>query len=330
MIKTLLIALMFSSIEPGCTSDTDVAITEAPSAEAAEPKVTMIPDGTYMYVQRDTCDLFMDVYNPARGSATKFEGRNKPTVIFMFGGGFIQGTRDDESYHKWFKQLTDNGYRVISIDYRLGLKGSSKVGVAQVNVLDAAIHMAVEDLFSATNFIIDNADQLGVDPSALVISGSSAGAISVMQAEYEIANKTSWASVLPQGFNYAGVMSFSGAILSREGKVDFESETCPVLMLHGTSDELVPYKQIAVFNLGFFGGGKLIDRFKKYGFNYNMYHFVDYGHEIAGSMDTTLELQLKFLETNVMLGKKRLVEAWIDDPDVWKGFGPQSRKELYK
>lgn len=330
MIKTLLIALMFSAIEPGCASDIDVAMTEVPSAEAAEPKVTMIPDGTYMYVQRDTCDLFMDVYNPARGSATTFEGRNKPTVIFMFGGGFIQGTRDDESYHKWFKQLTDNGYRVISIDYRLGLKGSSKVGVAQVNVLDAAIHMAVEDLFSATNFIIDNADQLGVDPSALVISGSSAGAISVMQAEYEIANKTSWASVLPQGFNYAGVMSFSGAILSREGKVDFESETCPVLMLHGTSDELVPYKQIAVFNLGFFGGGKLIDRFKKYGFNYNMYHFVDYGHEIAGSMDTTLELQLKFLETNVMLGKKRLVEAWIDDPDVWKGFGPQSRKELYK
>ena len=330
MIKTLLIALMFSTIDPCHASETDAEVKETPSTEAAEPKVTMIPDGTYMYVQRDTCDLFMDVYTPARGSVTTFEGRNKPTVIFMFGGGFIQGTRDDESYHKWFKQLTDNGYRVISIDYRLGLKGSTKVGVAQVNVLDAAIHMAVEDLFSATNFIIDNADQLGVDPSALVISGSSAGAISVMQAEYEIANKTAWASVLPQGFNYAGVMSFSGAILSREGKVDFESETCPVLMLHGTSDELVPYKQIAVLHLGFFGGGKLVERFKKYGFNYNMYHFVDYGHEIAGSMDTTLELQLKFLETNVMLGKKRLVEAWIDDPDVWKGFGPQSRKELYK
>lgn len=296
---------------------------------AASAQNTITPDGTYMYVQRDTCDLFMDVYDPAAGSRTSLDGIEKPTIIFMFGGGFIRGTRDDESYNGWFRTMTENGYRVISIDYRLGLKGSNKVGIAQVNVLDKAIHMAVEDLFSATDFIIENAEQLGVDPENIVISGSSAGAITVMQAEYEIANRTSWASALPAGFNYAGVMSFSGAILSREGKVDFKSTPCPVMMLHGTSDELVPYDQIKVFNLGFFGGGKLVERFQKYGLNYNMYHFIDYGHEIAGSMGTTTDIQFKFLENNVMKGKRRIVEAWIDDPDVWKGSGPQSRKELY-
>lgn len=287
------------------------------------------PDGTYLFAKRDTCDLFLDIYNPSKGSMTTFDGKEKPTIIFMFGGGFIRGTRDDESYNKWFRQLTSNGYRVVSIDYRLGLKGENKVGVAQVNVLDKAIHMAVEDLFSATVFLMDNSTELGINPDNLLISGSSAGAITVMQAEYEIANRTSWASVLPENFNYAGVMSFSGAILSREGKVDFKNDPCPTLMLHGTSDELVPYEQIAVFNLGFFGGGKLVKRFQKYDLNYNMYHFIDYGHEIAGSMDTTLDLQLKFIETNVIQGKKRIVEAWISDPDVYKGAGPQSRKELY-
>lgn len=316
MIKKLLIITLMAIAGIG---------TEAILAQ--EHSIT--PDGTFMYAKRDTCDLFMDVYDPAEGSIREAYGIEKPTVIFMFGGGFIHGTRDDADYHKWFRMMTENGYRVISIDYRLGLKGSDKVGVAQVNVLDKAIHMAVEDLFSATNFILDNADQLGVNPSNIVISGSSAGAISVMQAEYEIANETQWASVLPAGFNYAGVMSFSGAILSREGKVDFKKSPCPTLMLHGTSDELVPYDQIKVFNLGFFGGGKLVERFKKYGLNYNMYHFTDYGHEIAGSMDTTLDLQLKFLETNVMQKKMRIVEAWISDPDVFKGSGPQSRKELY-
>lgn len=292
-------------------------------------KESITPDGTYMFAQRDTCDLYLDVYNPAKGSETTFNGKAKPTVIFMFGGGFIRGTRDDQDYHKWFRTMTQNGYRVISIDYRLGLKGSNKVGVAQVNVLDKAIHMAVEDLFSATTFIIDNADHLGVDPSNIVISGSSAGAISVMQAEYEISNMTKWAAVLPEGFNYAGVMSFSGAILSREGKVDFKKKPCPVLMLHGTADELVPYNQIAVFNLGFFGGGKLVKRWQKYGYNYNMFHFIGYGHEIAGSMETTTDLQFKFLENNVMQGKERIIEAWLTDPDVYKGSGPQSRKELY-
>ena len=303
------------------------ALSAAASASAQESIIT--PDGTYMYEKRDTCELFMDVYNPVESSETTFMGIEKPAVIFMFGGGFIQGTRDDRSYHSWFRMMTENGYRVISIDYRLGLKGSTKVGVAQVNVLDKAIHMAVEDLFSATNFIIENADQLDVDPSNIVISGSSAGAISVMQAEYEIANRTSWASVLPEGFNYAGVMSFSGAILSREGKVDYATAPCPTLMLHGTSDKLVPYKQIKLFNLGFFGGGKLVERFKKFGYSYNMFHFIDYGHEIAGSMYSTLDIQKKFLECNVMQKKMRIIEAWISDPDVWKGSGPQSRKELY-
>ena len=299
----------------------------ASQMNAKESPIT--PDGTYLYAERDTCDLYLDVYNPAKGSQTSIDGKKKPTIVFMFGGGFIGGTRDDASYNQWFRTLTQNGYRVISIDYRLGLKGSDKVGVAQVNVLDKAIHMAVEDLFSATVFMIDNAEALGIDPENIVVSGSSAGAISVMQAEYEICNSTSWTEVLPEGFNYAGVMSFSGAILSRKGKVKYAKEPCPTLMLHGTADRLVPYKQIAFFNLGFFGGGKLVERFKKFGLDYNMYHFIGYGHEIAGSMSTTTDLQFKFLECNVMEDKDRIVETWIEDPNVYKGSGPQSRKELY-
>ena len=298
------------------------------ATQAAEPII--VPDGTYIFEKRDTCDLFLDVYNPAKGSTTSIDGNEKPTIVFLFGGGFIHGTRDDADYLPWFKAMTEDGYRIVSIDYRLGLKGEDKVGVAQVNALDKAIHMGVEDLYSATNFLNDNAKELGINPSALVIAGSSAGAIIAMQAEYEICNGTSWTEVLPEGFRYAGVMSFSGAILSREGKVDYRLHSpAPTLMLHGTSDELVPYRQIAILHLGFFGGGKLVERFQKFGYNYNMYHFIDYGHVIAGSMVTTTDLQKRFLETNVMKGKKRIVEAWISDPDVYKGSGPQSRKELY-
>ena len=189
--------------------------------------------------------------------------------------------------------------------------------------------MAVEDLFSATNFILENAEQLGVERDNIVISGSSAGAITVMQAEYEVANRTSYASVLPQDFNYAGVMSFAGAILSRKGKVKYETSPCPTMMLHGTADKIVPYRQIALFNLGFYGGGKLVERFQKFGYDYNMFHFTDYGHEIASSMYTTFDLQLDFLEKNVILGKKRIIEAWISDPDVWKGSQLKSLKDIY-
>ena len=294
-----------------------------------EGKKIISPDGTYLFEKRDDGDLFLDIYEPAIGSETSIDGKEKPTILFMFGGGFIRGTRDDSSYLNWFKMLRDNGFRVVSIDYRLGLKGSNKVGVAQVNVLDKAIHMAVEDLFSATKYIISNAEQLHIDPSNIVISGSSAGAISVMQAEYELCNRTKWTEGLPEGFKYAGVMSFSGAILSREGELDYARMPSPTLILHGTSDELVNYNQIKFFNLGFFGGGKIVRRFEKLGFNYNMYHFVGYGHEIAGAMETTFDLQMRFIITNVMNGQRRIIEAWVDDPGVYKGIGVQSRKDLY-
>ena len=307
---------------------TTAFLTLTSSAAAQEDKL-ISPDGTYLFDRKDGEELFLDVYNPAEGSEITLEGKTKPTIMFMFGGGFIRGTRDDADYHKWFKMLSDNGFRVISIDYRLGLKGSNKVGIAQVNMLDKAIHMAVEDLFCATRFVVDNADQLGVEPSNIVIAGSSAGAISVMQAEYELCNHTKWTAGLPEGFRYAGVMSFSGAILSREGELDYARMPAPTLMLHGTADELVNYNQIKFFNLGFFGGGKLVRRFEKKGFNYNMYHFVDYGHEIAESMDATFDLQRRFIETNVMKGQRRIIEAWVDDPGVYKGVGVQSRKDLY-
>lgn len=305
-----------------------LAFSTAATAQEEEKRL-ISPDGTYLFETREDGDLFLDIYYPADGSQTAIDGKAKPTILFMFGGGFIRGTRDDAGYHKWFKMLTDNGFKVISIDYRLGLKGSDKVGIAQVNVLDKAIHWAVEDLFSATNYIIKNADRLSVDPTNIVISGSSAGAISVMQAEYELCNQTKWTSGLPEGFRYAGVMSFSGAILSREGEVDYARMPVPTLMLHGTADELVNYNQIKFFNLGFFGGGKLVKRFEKLRFNYNMYHFVGYGHEIASSMETTFDLQMRFIETNVMQGKRRIIDAWVDDPDIYKGTGVQSRKELY-
>ena len=123
-----------------------IILTSMLTAAAALASNTVIsPDGTYLFEQRDTCELFLDIYKASAQSEKSIDGHSKPTILFMFGGGFKQGVRNDEFYLPWFKMLTDSGYSVISIDYRLGLKGATKVGVAQVNALDNAIHIAVED-----------------------------------------------------------------------------------------------------------------------------------------------------------------------------------------
>lgn len=287
------------------------------------------PDGTYLFEKRDTCDLFLDVYNPAEGSMTEYDGIKKPTIIFVFGGGFIEGSRNEEQYLPWYRKLTENGYRVVAIDYRLGLKGSKSVGLASVNTLDKAIHIAVDDLFCATRFLIDNAESLGIDPDRIVISGSSAGAITVLQADYELCNRTEYASILPPDFKYQGVMAFSGGILSRNGKVKYEERPSPTAFFHGTADKLVNYKQIVFANLGFFGSDRLADRFARFGYNYNILRYHEHGHEIAGIMGMTVPEQLRFLENNVMKGIESILDITVKDPRIPKSTGAQSRKELY-
>ncbi|MGN0188772.1 MAG: alpha/beta hydrolase [Candidatus Cryptobacteroides sp.] len=289
----------------------------------------VVPDGTYLYAQKDSCELFMDIYNPAKGSNTAIGGKQKPLIVFVFGGGFIGGRRDDPDYLPWFRMMSEDGYKVISIDYRLGLKGTKNVGPAQVNALDKAIHLAVEDLYSAIGYILDNADMLGVDKDNIVICGSSAGAITVLQADYELVNRTRYAEVLPEDFRFAGVMSFSGGILSRNGALKYKENPAPTLLVHGTADKLVNYKQIRFFNLGFFGSDKIAARWKRLGIPYSIVRFTDHGHEVAGFLDITTSLQKDFIEKDV-LGKGRVTtDQTISDPSLKKGSGSQTRKELY-
>lgn len=271
------------------------------------------PSGTYLYAEKDGQELFLDIYDPAEGSVTSIDGIAKPTIIFAFGGGFSSGERNEDMYKNWFKTMSDEGYRVVSIDYRLGMKGQSGLTISGIR---HAIDIAVEDLFTATAFLIDNADSFGIDPSSIVISGSSAGAITALQTDWELANKYPRSTILPDGFKYAGVMSFSGAIISDQGKIVYNSTPAPTLFLHGTSDKIVIYKSIGALRFRFSGAGFLSKLFAKKKFNYSIYRFKDNGHEVALLMEYCHDFVIQFLENNVMKREKLIIDKTIDDPTI--------------
>lgn len=292
----------------------------------------LTPYRTLKYAQKDTSALYMDIYRPADGSVTEIDGRRKSTILYVFGGGFMEGNRRDGTAVEWFRDLTDAGYGVVAIDYRLGLKGVCGVTASDFTVLlDKAIHLAVEDLFSATSYLIEHKDELDIDPSNIVVAGSSAGAITSLQAEYEICNRTTYASILPEDFNYAGVMSFAGAVLVKKSSNEYASEyarrPCPMMLLHGTDDELVPYSEIDYAGYSFRGVDALAKVFAKNGFDYRAYRYLGNNHTVAGFMHFTLDLQKSFLERNVMSGQKLNVDALIEDPSL--PFYPSGNSDLY-
>lgn len=286
------------------------------------------PAGTYVFAERDGQELSLDIYCPAAGSQTTLDGLDKPAILYVFGGGFVTGRRNDPYILPWVSQMTSDGYKVICVDYRLGLKGekldfSLSHVVSSAKKVKRAVDMGVEDVFTAIRFLADNSEELGIDIYNIVVSGSSAGAMISLSAELETCSPTNRTAILPEGFRFKGVMSFAGAIMSLSGLPDYEREPAPQLLFHGDADEAVTYNKIAVGKIGLYGSSSLVKEvYSKKGYVYNICRYPGHNHDIAGSMEQTWPEQKRFLEANVIRGQKRVVDASITDPvlPVWESI----------
>ncbi|MBO5596714.1 MAG: carboxylesterase family protein [Bacteroidales bacterium] len=285
---------------------------------------------TYLYATRDTLNLYLDVYQPDSSAVTTFEGHRKPSVLFVFGGGFIGGERDNAFQKAWFERLTQAGYGVVAIDYRLGMKGyQMEKGLSGLfKASDQFLlsqEMGVEDVCSAVNYLARN--DLGVDVNNLVLAGSSAGAIISVATEYHIVNGD--APELPDGFNFKGVMSFAGAVISVSGKPEFRAQPCPIVFFHGTEDQAVAYEKFAYFGRGLWGSSYLDKQFDKKGYPHLIYRFQGRTHDVAAYMNALWEEEMNFLEQDVMLGKGRTIDALVTDSTL-PSWGNVSMDSIYR
>lgn len=240
-----------------------------------------IKQETYIYKVTDAGDtLRLDRY-PALTDNPNGKGQS---LIFIFGGGFRNGQRDNGYYVPMFEFMAENGIETFSIDYRLGLTDTWYEDVDTPerfrDALKGAIDIAVEDLTDATSFIVGHSTEWGIDPNGIVISGSSAGAITSLQAEYYICNNLLPENALPAGFRYAGIIPLSGAIAS-EKPLMWKSEPSPILMFHGDADGVVPFDDNGtVAGIGGMWGSKAISR--SLGNIPHRFHIVHgIGHELA-------------------------------------------------
>lgn len=269
---------------------------------------------THHYATHDGIELLLDRYD----TATTCE-ECRPCMIFVFGGGFKQGSRDHEMYISYLERLASEGIVAVSIDYRLGLALYPPTGgkVSMVKALANAVNVAVEDLYGATNYIIANAEAWNVDPQLIMISGSSAGAITALQAEWLRCNGDSMAEVLPDGFRYAGVVSCAGAIFSTKGKPKFKQEAAPMLLFHGTSDSNVPYHKSSIAGIGFFGSKHIVKRLDKIPSPYYFYSAEYVTHTLAATpFIDQQDLILQFINDYVIRGRRLYIEAQIYDPTI--------------
>lgn len=262
---------------------------------------------SYHYATHQSEQLYLDKY------VVEDECQSpRPALIFAFGGGFVRGQRDNDYYVSFFERMARAGIVVVSIDYRLGLRSIPEgVGlVDMIGLLDNAVTIAVEDLYAATCYVVDNSQQWGVDTSKIMISGSSAGAITALQAEWLRCNGAEIAEVLPSDFRYAAVISCAGAIFSTKGKPKFRCEPAPMMLFHGTSDSNVPYNKASVMGVGFFGSKYVAGELKRLDAPYYFYSAQYVDHSLAATpLHDQCDLILQFIDEYVVRGVRAQIEA---------------------
>ncbi|MBB6427403.1 alpha/beta hydrolase [Sphingopyxis sp. JAI128] len=88
--------------------------------------------------------------------------RAAPLIVFVHGGGWKRGSKDNATGRFKAEHYPQQGYAFASIDYRL--------------VPAATVEQQAADVASAVRALIDRADTLGIDRRRIVLMGHSAGA----------------------------------------------------------------------------------------------------------------------------------------------------------
>ena len=284
---------------------------------------------TYPFVERDST-LYLDVHKPAIARA------DKAAVISVFGGGFIVGKRDDSYQTALADSLTKRGFTVINIDYRLGLRDSVMVAQNQRffdidDLFQYCIDIATEDCAEAVKWVVAHAKEIDIDPSKIALTGSSAGAITVLQLDYCRANGLELTSTLPEGWKPAAVIPYAGGIMCKKKDLKYKTEPAPTLLMHGTKDRIVNYKGFGLpFHSKLLGSKSIDKKMNRQDIPHWFIRFEGIGHEVASWFPGSVDLFCAFVD-QALTGRITHLDATMTDsklkPTKWTNM---SLFELYK
>ncbi len=212
--------------------------------------------------------LKMDVYQP-EGDAVAA----RPAVILAHGGSFIFG--DKSMMQSYCELLARKGYVAASIQYRiypvfvLGYPDS-------IDIFDSAVK-AVGDMKAAVRYFREDAatvNQFHVDPDNIYIGGYSAGAVTALHAAYLEGSDDIPAfmqTILNANGGFEGISgsasnhtysSWGKAVANMSGGL-YRSEwinapAVPLVSIHGTADETVPYFSGIAAGIAYLEGSGLL------------------------------------------------------------------------
>ncbi|KAL1228959.1 Acetylcholinesterase [Trichinella pseudospiralis] len=143
--------------------------------------------------------LNLNLWQPANA-------KNAPVLVWIFGGGFVSGSPSLDLYNG-STIAAMHGIIVININYRLG-----PLGFLYLDDREAPPNVGLLDQRLALQWIQENVQLFGGDPSRVTLMGESAGAAAVMS---HLLAKNSW-HLFNNAILQSGTMNSSWATVDKE------------------------------------------------------------------------------------------------------------------
>ena len=225
-------------------NDVTVQILKKPKADPPPKKYAPAAAKEVVYKEASGDKLQLHIYAPAD---TK-PGDNRTAIVFFFGGGWA--TWNPAQFEPFARHFAGLGCVAICADYRV----SSRHKTAPAD--------AVRDAKSAVRYVREHAREWGADPNRIVAAGGSAGGhLAACTAAVpgfldepgaKDVDAAPNALVLFNPVLDTSAAGFGGAKRGDDLKPispqhHVREKLPPALVLHGTADTTVPFKQVEAF-----------------------------------------------------------------------------------
>ena len=128
--------------------------------------------------------LKMDIYEPICGDISS----KKPLLIWIHGGAFLAGDKNETSITNLCKQFAKRGYVTASINYRLGFVSDDAAwncnfpNYSCIFASDSAEwirawYRGIQDAKGALRYLINRSNQFKIDNNNVFVAGESAGSL---------------------------------------------------------------------------------------------------------------------------------------------------------
>ena len=215
------------------------ALAQPIDFDVTEPTLTNLPFNNQATGKKWDIAPNCDVYLP--------NDRKKPfpTIVFAHGGAFLIGSKTMRPVRYLVHHLVQAGYGVCAIDYRMAFRGGR-------------IEAGIDDVAKGIKFWSDECERFGGDPQRMSVLGVSAGAtlsllaladnalsarVHKMVSVFGLYNMAQLGGPLATVLSSLVIQSQNERIQERFSPLFASPPACPVMLMHGADDGLVPVEQ---------------------------------------------------------------------------------------